>query len=86
LSEVVTDIVRTGPQSGRRENVFVNVFWPDDREDLAIDTRNTLSDASVLAHLKADTEFERSQMDWHRCNHDAAPVTSCPAREWVWPS
>lgn len=84
-SEVVTDIVTSGPQDQRREDVFVNVFWPDDQDALAEDTRVTLSDASVLAHIKADAEFERSWMDWHHCNHDAVPVTACLAPEWSWP-
>lgn len=85
LSEVVTDIVTTGPTADRRENVHVNVFWPDDQEALAEDTRVTLSDASVTAHLLADTTDRRSWMDWHWCNHDAAPPTPCPKPDWSWP-
>jgi hypothetical protein len=83
LSHATTDIVVTGPQAGRRENVTVNVFWPADREDLALDTRNTLSDASILAHLRPDEDMERSWLDYHFCMHDVGGP--CPAPEWRWP-
>lgn len=85
LSEVVTDIVTTGPTNQRREDVFVNVFWPDDQEALAEDTRVTLSDASVLTHIREDTDVIQSTMDWHHCKHDSDPPQPCLAPEWRWP-
>lgn len=84
-SEVSTDIVTSGPPADRREIVHVNVFWPEDQEALAEDTRVTLSDASVLAHALEDTRDRHSWMDWHRCNHDQEPYQSCPAPDWSWP-
>jgi len=78
MSHVTTNIV-----PDLRENVSLDVFWPDDREDLAVDTRTTLE--ATLPWLRADTDDDRSWMDWHHCNHDAEPPEPCPQPEWRWP-
>ena len=83
LSHVTTDILTSGPQDGRRENVSLDVFWPDDREDLAVDTRATLE--ATIPWLRPDNGLERSWMDWHRCEHDHVPFALCPVPEWRWP-
>lgn len=82
-SHVTTDIETTGPPDGRRENVYVDVIWPDGNEALAEDTRATLQ--AVTPWLLDDTIDRTSFMDWHRCNHDQTPPTPCPAPDWRWP-
>ena len=86
LSHVTTDIVTTGPTSERRENVTIDVFWPDDREDLAVDTRNTIFDASVTAHLRSDTDEDSSWGTYHVCRHDLTVPEPCPRPLWEWPT
>jgi len=64
------------------DDVTVNVFWPDDREDLAVDTRNTLE--AVVAFCRPAEGKSVSWMDWHRCGHDQDPPELCPEPEWRW--
>lgn len=82
-SHVTTDVVTSGPQEGRRENVTIDVFWPADREDLALDTRSTLE--ATIPWLRPD-EGPRgnSYMLWHYCEHDAG--LPCPEPVWRWPT
>lgn len=84
LSHCTTDIVTTGPQEGRRENVTIDVFWPDDRTDLADDTRATLE--ATVPWLRADDDAGASWMSWHQCAHDAEPPQPCSQPEWRWPT
>jgi hypothetical protein len=85
LSRVTTDIVTGGNPSNRRENIAIDVFWPDARDDLAADTRATI-EATIpwLRPNEAGARGGRSWMDWHRCSHDAGGP--CPAPEWRWPT
>jgi hypothetical protein len=84
LSHATRDIVTGGNPANRRENITIDVFWPDDREDLAIDTRATIE--ATIPWLRPDDPAQPggwSWMDWHRCNHDVRGP--CPAPEWSWP-
>lgn len=83
-SHATRDIVNTGPQPGRRENIAIDVLWPDDRIDLATDTINTLN--ATIPWLQADTVEERSWMDAHLCRHDLEPWEPCPPPYWRWPA
>lgn len=64
------------------DDVTIDVFWPDDREDLAIDTRNTLQ--AVLPFVRPADGRRVSWMSWHRCGHDQEPPELCPGPEWRW--
>ena len=64
------------------DDVDIDVFWPDDREDLAVDTRNTLQ--AVIPFLRPAEGRAVSWMDWHRCGHDQEPPELCPEPEWRW--
>jgi hypothetical protein len=80
---VVRDIVTGGNPSARRENITLDVFWPSDREDLAIDTRATI-EATIPWLRVNEGRHGRSWMEWHYCNHsdDNEP---CDVVEWSWP-
>lgn len=79
LSYCTTDIV-----AGVHENVGMDVLWPDNRTDLATDTRATLE--ATIPWLRPDTDDDQSWMDWHVCAHDVDPPVSCPQPEWRWPA
>src|SRR5690606_23242613 len=64
------------------DDVDIDVFWPDDREDLAADTRSTLE--AVIPFLRPAEGRAVSWMDWHRCGHDQEPPELCPEPEWRW--
>lgn len=82
LSHATRDIITNDPEVDSRENITINVFWPDDREDLAVDTRDTL--LATTPWMRTDDVFSPSWMDWHYCNHDQEGTPSCPEPEWVW--
>ena len=65
------------------EHLRADIFWPDDREDLAIDTRATFE--AVTAWVLADDEAIRrfSFMDYHQCRHDLDPPGACDVT-WRW--
>lgn len=84
MSRSDRDIVTSGPQADRRENIVIDVLWPDDRTDLATDTRATLE--ATVPWLRPDTADDRSWMDWHQCRHDLDPPQPCPQPEWRWPT
>lgn len=68
------------------DDVRIDVFWPDDRTDLADDTIATLT--AVTAWLRPvevneDGHSIRSWMDRHSCTHDQDPPQPC-APSWQW--
>ncbi len=67
------------------ETFKCDVFWPEDREDLATDTIATLQ--AVTAWLKPDDPDPLSEvqstMDWHYCTHDNTSDLPCTL-EWQW--
>ena len=82
LTSVVSDIVASGPQAGRRERLTADIFWPSDREDLAIDTRATFQ--AVTAWVAPITRDRPSFMDYHQCLHDLVTPEPC-SPSWRWP-
>lgn len=70
------------------DDVHIDVFWPEDRPDLAADTIATLTAASVTAWLRPvevdeDGRQVRSWMDRHTCDHDSDVPHPC-ALSWEW--
>jgi hypothetical protein len=85
LSHATRDIVTTGPTAQRRENITIDVLWPDDRDDLAADTIATVE--ATVPWLRSDDPSPgdgRSWMDTHWCRHDLDPPEGCLS-VWSWP-
>ena len=83
LTSVVQDVVSSGPQADWRERLTADIFWPSDREDLAIDTRATFE--AVTAWVAADIfDVRESWMDYHECHHDIDPPQPCLSVSWRW--
>lgn len=66
------------------DNLHSDLFFPDDRQDLAEDTRTTLTDPTVLAAVAEDDEHDTSWMDYHHCLHDLDPPQPCIDIPWRW--
>ena len=66
------------------DNLTSDLFFPDDRQDLAEDTRTTLSDPTVVAAVAEDDEHDTSWMDYHHCLHDRTPPQPCVDIPWRW--
>ena len=86
LTSVVQDVVSSGPQADWRERLTADIFWPSDREDLAVDTRATFEavTAWVAADLLEADPIRFSWMDYHQCRHDLGQPAPCPEPGWRW--